>query len=238
MWLKFPFPAVFIFILMLPIMALADGFGINATRLIYPAGTESISVSLRNTTKTLPYLVQSRVSRSLDGATPAPFQVRPPLFRLEASSANQVRIVAIKANFPEDRESLFYFLSTAIPASSVPQHDNQQNLVSGSTQFGIGNTIKLFYRPLNLSGSSVDAQRGLQISRVAKGIEIRNPSPYFVSFASIRVGGQTLKLDSPEALMLAPFSRHTYPLSSVQGPVHWQTINDEGGVNAFTSHLP
>ena len=58
---------VSILMLILPVMASANGFGINATRLIYPANAESISVSLRNTMQTLPYLVQSRVSRSSDG---------------------------------------------------------------------------------------------------------------------------------------------------------------------------
>jgi fimbrial chaperone protein len=235
---KFSSSVVSILMLMLPVMASANGFGINATRLIYPANAESISVSLRNTMQTLPYLVQSRVSRSSDGVTSAPFQVRPPLFRLEPGSTNQVRIVAIKTNLPEDRESVFYFLATAIPASTAPKHDSQQSLVSGTTQFGIGNTIKLFYRPSHLPGSSEDAQRGLQISRVSEGIEISNPSPYFVSFASIQVGGHTLKLDSSEALMLAPFGKHIYPLSSAQGQVRWKTINDEGGVNAFTYNLP
>lgn len=235
---QYSFSTVLIFILMMPIVVLADGFGINATRLIYPAGAESISVSLRNTMKALPYLVQSRVSRSVDGATPAPFQVRPPLFRLDPDSTNQIRIVALSSPFPEDRESVFYFLTTAIPASTAPQRGSQQNSVNGMAQFGIGNIIKLFYRPSNLSGTSDEAQRDVQISRVAGGVQIINSSPYFVSFASIQVGGHTLKLDSSEALMLAPFGKHIYPLSSAQGQVRWKTINDEGGVNAFTYDLP
>lgn len=234
---KFFSSAVLMLSLMLPAIVLADGFGINTTRLIYPAGSDSISVSMRNTMKTLPYLIQSRMSSSQDGSTLAPFQVRPPLFRMDPDSTNQVRIVAKHTHFPEDRESVFYFIATAIPASTAPKSTNLQYRVSGTTQFGVGNTIKLFYRPDNLAGTSRDAQQGLQITRVAGGIEISNPSPYFVSFASIQVDGRSLKLDSPESLMLPPFGRHIYPVSPVKGQIRWETINDEGGINAFTYSL-
>lgn len=235
---KFFSLACLMFILMLPTRALADGFGINATRLIYPADSDSISVQLRNTMKTLPYLVQSRVSSSMDGATPAPFQVRAPLFRLDPDSTNLVRIIAQNPDLPADRESIFYFISTAIPASTAPKDNSQQSRVSGNVQFGVGNVIKLFYRPANLPGTPHDAQQGLQISRVAYGIKISNPSPYFVSFASIHLDDHPLKLDSPEASMLQPFGSQTYSVSSAKSQVRWQVINDGGGLNAFTYILP
>lgn len=213
--------------------AWADGFGINATRLIYPQDADSISVTVRNTMKNQPYLVQARVSKTVDGTQPASFVVRPPLFRLEPGATNQIRIAAAGLKLPVDRESIFYFHASAIPASQVPKPGDKTARVHGSAQFGVGNIIKLFYRPTSLSGSSDNAQKNLQISRVAGGLKVSNPSAYHVSFAGIKVAGKSLKLDAPGASMLAPFSSHIYPTPHTAGLVSWQTLNDVGGINEF-----
>jgi len=234
----FPVFSSLAFLLTCPTLVWADGFGINATRLIYLQDANSISVTVRNTMKAVPYLVQARVTASVDGQGTAPFQVRPPLFRMEPDSTNQIRVVAQGANLPADRESVFYFQATAIPASTAPRRDTPQNDVNGMARFGVGNTIKLFYRPSGLPSTSQAAQRGLQFSRVKEGLAVRNSSPYYVSFATVTVGGQKLKLETPADLMLAPFASHIFSTSAVSGPVRWQTINDEGGVDAFTQDLP
>lgn len=225
-------------LLVTPVLVQASGFGINATRLIYPQEARSISVTLRNTLTTAPYLVQVGVSCAQSGHVSAPFLVTPPLFRLEPGSVNQVRIAIQGARLPADRESVFYFQASAIPASTAPTSGNQGGGVHGTAQFGVGNIIKLFYRPADLPSSSTAAQQDLQFSRAQGGLQVSNPSPYFVSFASISVGGKKLRLDTSEALMLRPFGSHTYPATALRGPVKWQTINDEGGINAFSRELP
>lgn len=229
----FPLFSLMLSLVAAPLVAQAEGFGINATRLIYPQGSPSISVEVRNTLTATPYLVKTGISHLQHKYEAAPFAVTPPLFRLEPNSTNQIRIVAHSVNAPSDRESVFYFHASAIPASAQPESDNQRAGVSGNVQFGVGNIIKLFYRPSGLPSSSAVAQRDLQFSRVKNGIQVSNHSPYFVSFANLKVGGQSLKLDSPEALMIAPFSSHTYPSSVTKGAVQWTTINDEGGTNVF-----
>lgn len=218
--------------------ALADGFGIDASRLIYPQGADSISVSVRNTTTSQPYLVQARVSRAQASYQPAPFIVRPPIFRLEPGTTNLLRISAQNTNAPTDRESLFYFHASAVPASNAPTDQYGTGKVHGVTQFGVGSIIKLFYRPSALPSTSREAQENLKFSRVASGIKAENTSPYFISFASIQVGGQNIRLDTPEKLTMAPFSHQVFTTSATRGDVRWQTINDEGAVNAFTQTLP
>lgn len=222
----------------LPATSLADGFGINASRLIYPQGTDSISVSVRNTTASQPYLVQARVSRAQASYQPAPFIVRPPIFRLEPGTVNQLRISAQHIDTPTDRESLFYFHASAVPASNTPGEQHSASKVHGATQFGVGSIIKLFYRPNALPSTSRAAQENLQFSRVDGGIKAENASPYFISFASLQVGGQTIRLDTPEKLTIAPFSHQIFKTNAARGDVRWQTINDEGVVNAFTQTLP
>lgn len=217
---------------------LAAGFGINATRLIFPENAENISVSVRNTQPELSYLVQTFLSTSQEGHETTPFMVTPPLFRLESNSVNQLRITGSGAGLPKDRESVFYFHATAIPASKAPKALQQSSGVQGGAQFGVGNIIKLFYRPSGLPSNSASAQKTLQFSKLNNALKVINPSPYFVSLAGLTYGGQSIKLDTPAALMIAPFGTHTYPTTVKQGVIEWTTINDQGGVDAFKQSLP
>lgn len=219
----------------------AEGFGINVTRLIYPEGAASINVAVRNTLSQQPYLVQVAVSGKPDTQTSTPFVVTPPLFRLEPKSVNQLRIAFSGASLPSDRESVFYFHATAIPASAQTDASQLRKDVQAQVRFGVGSIIKLFYRPASLTGSSTPAQKGLVFTREAAGVKVSNPSPYFVNMAGLTVGGKKLALDTPAALMLAPFGSHTWSVKSplAKGsPVQWQTINDNGGIDAFNTVLP
>ncbi|MBC3219661.1 fimbrial biogenesis chaperone [Serratia fonticola] len=215
----------------------ADGFGINATRLIYPENASSISLTLRNTQPHTPYLVQTSISRQQQTLEAAPFSVTPPLFRLEPMSVNQLRIAFTGASLPGNRESVFYLHAKAIPASMQVEASQPDNGVQGSARFGVGNIIKLFYRPTGLRGSAEEAQKGLQFTRVPGGLKVSNPSPYFVSLAMLEVDGKKLALDTSAALMLAPEGSHTWPVAGVR-KVKWQTINDTGGTSAFNATLP
>lgn len=219
----------------------AAGFGINATRLIYPQAANSIAAELRNTQSSEPLLVQVGVSDSPEARASAPFAVTPPLFRLEPQSVNQVRILRTGSELPADRESVFYFHATAIAASKLPEKAHAPGDALANARFGVGSVIKLFYRPAGLGGSSAAAQKNLQFSRQAGSLRVTNPSPYYVSFAGLQVAGKPLPLKTPAALMLAPRGSHTWP---VNGPlpagsrVTWQTINDSGGHSDHSATLP
>lgn len=219
----------------------AEGFGINATRLIYPANTGSISVAVRNTHTKVPYLVQAKISSAQDKQTPAPFAVTPPLFRLDPQSTNELRIAFTGAALPSDRESVFYLHTTAIPSSSALDPSENVNDVYGGARFGVGNIIKLFYRPQGLQGTSAAAQQKLQFSIVPGGLKVSNPSPYYINLDDLRIAGQKLALNQPAAMMLVPFGSHTWSVKSAlsaNSKVEWKTINDIGGINAFSAVVP
>lgn len=215
----------------------AEGFGINATRLIYPQGAKSIAVTVRNTMPALPYLVQANISLTMDGNEKTPFWLTPPIFRLEPNSTNQLRIAINHPHLPHDRESVFYLNTRAIPASQKGPVNSPAQNVSGAIQLGVGTIIKVFYRPVDLAGSSAQAQQGLKFSVSAKGLSVNNPSPYFVSLAGLTFNGKPLSLVSAEAMMIAPFGSHTYPTTVAKGKVAWRTINDQGGIDGFEYSL-
>lgn len=222
-----------------PLMTQAAGFGIDATRLIYPQSASSISVSVRNTETSTPYLVKASVGQSTSDATSSAFDLTPPLLRLDPGSTSQIRILARNvSNLPKDRESVFYFHASAIPASQANNGEGQSDAAQGAVHFGVGSIIKIFYRPNGLPGTSAAAQQNLKFSRTGTGLQVHNPSPYYVSFGSVSVGGKKLVLKKAQEKMIAPFATQTLTASHVQGTVQWTTINDGGGTHAFSQKLP
>ncbi len=230
-------------LLVAPLVSISAGFGINATRLIYPEGTGSITVTVRNTLTHEPYLVQASVSTKQDRQATAPFVLTPPLFRLEPQSTNQLRIAFTGQPLPSDRESVFYLHATAIPASERLDSSRRLNDVQAQLRFGVGSIIKLFYRPASLNGASYSsaAQGGLKFSRVPGGLQLSNPSPFFISLAGVTADGKRLPLDTPDSLMVSPYGSYIWPVKTpltAHTRVQWQTINDSGGTDAFNATLP
>lgn len=215
-----------------PLCSWAGGVGINATRIIYTAQSKSVSTSVRNNDTKNTYLAQVNVSATPDGGD-APFIVTPPLFRLESGAQNQVRITKTGEGLPGDRESLFWFSMQAIP--SAKSLNGVPTRLVGAAQISLGTTIKLIYRP---QGLPMPPERGfglLQFSRAADGIKITNPSPYYVSFFSFKVGGREFISNSQPVKMVAPKSEVVMPAKNVQFPakVSWVAINDIGGELAY-----
>ncbi|TXE24867.1 molecular chaperone [Serratia marcescens] len=207
---------------------LADGVGINALRIIYPAKSHGVATTVRNTTKDDDYLTQVTVSSGMDGGD-APFITTPPIFRLAAKSENRVRIIKTGGNLPSDRESLFWFTMKAIPVSS--DGNTVDGKVNGAVQIGLGNMIKLFYRP---DGLPVPPEKGfcmLTFKQTSAGIDITNNSPYFVSFASFNVGGKERMSQTQPVKMVAPLSHEEMKVKGVHAPasIDWAAITDYGG---------
>ncbi|WP_417878278.1 molecular chaperone [Vibrio sp.] len=224
-----------------PMMGISAGFGINATRLVYPEGSGSITVTVRNTLTHEPYLVQASISTKQDKQVTAPFVLTPLLFRLEPQSTNQLRIAFTGQPLPTDRESVFYLHTTAIPASERLDPSRRLSDVQAQLRFGVGSIIKLFYRPASLSGASSAAQGGLKFSRVAGGLKLSNPSPFFISLAEVTADGKRLPLKTPDSLMVPPYGSYIWPGKTpltAHARVQWQTINDSGGIDVFNATLP
>nr|WP_246545349.1 molecular chaperone [Photorhabdus hainanensis] len=217
----------------------AEGVGINATRIIYRADSHAATASLRNSSKEAVYLMQMTVSSTPEGGKTAPFVVTPPLFRMEPGSQNQVRIIKTGQTLPTDRESLFWFTAQAIPLS--PESDTPSGKqITGSVQVALANTIKLMYRPHGLSVAPEQGFGSLRFKPTVEGITVTNPSPYYITFASLKVGGQELMTKQQKANMVSPFSVLSFPLKGAHYPakVSWTVINDLGGSSSYQGEIP
>jgi P pilus assembly chaperone PapD len=57
-------------------------------------------------------------------------------------------------------------------------------------QVNIKSKFKIFYRPNGLAGDPAKAWQQLKFSQSGGHLTVANPTPYFVSFYSVAVGGQ------------------------------------------------
>jgi chaperone protein EcpD len=213
---------------------------INTTRVIYPAQEREITLSLTNDEKTQPRLVQAWIDDGHVDTPPdqihVPFQLTPPMFRLDASKSQVLRIAYTheeSATNPvaKDKESLFWLNVLSVPPA--PANTKDQNLL----KFAIRTRIKFFLRPERLAGDPEQAPAQLQWKLVSDGagqaLEAYNPSAYHISFASITlvVNGQEVRSEAPP--MLAPGATGKYVLKDLtqvpsSAAIHFTTVNDYG----------
>ncbi len=200
----------------------AAGVVVGGTRVVYDAGKKEASISVRNPDTSRPYLIQSWIDNAREGdTTRVPFIITPPLFRLDAAQENVLRIVRAGGNLPEDRESVYWLNIKSIPATD--KNAVNQLLISVNTR------IKLFYRPKNLAGNAGDAYKTLHFSRQGGTLTARNPTPFYVSFASLSMGSQDIQHPG----MIAPMGTLSWPLATgAHGNVSWRAINEFGGTSA------
>lgn len=201
------------------------GVVVGGTRVVYEGAKKETSISVRNPEKATPYLIQSWIEDvSAAGTKKAPFIMTPPLFRLDGGQENVLRIIRTGGEIPQDKESVFWVNIKSIPSSE--QSDNNKLQISVKTR------IKLFYRPANLSGNVADAYKALTFTRSNNQLTVKNPSPYYVSFYQVSVGGKEIK----DAGMVAPHNSLTWTLPvGATGSVSWQAINDYGGISEVAS---
>ena len=194
------------------------GIVMGGTRVIYEEGKREASMSVTNADNAVPYLVQSWVDNySATKNNAPPFIVTPPLFRLDPEQKNVLRINFTGATLPMDRESVFWLNVKSISPSNK---DDANKL-----QVNIKSKFKIFYRPKNLPGDAEEAWQKLTFQTLGSSLVAHNPTPYFVSFFSLSVGGK--EIDEPG--MIGPLTRKEWPVNGA-GTIRWRAINDFGGI--------
>lgn len=203
------------------------GINLSRTRVIFQSTDSAQTLTVQNH-GSRPYLVQSAVVGSPQGREVAPFLTTPPLFRLEENSKNTLRILRKDdAALPADRESVFYFTAIAVPAMTEPKEAEDASLAA-RISVGIQNTIKLFYRPAGLPMTAEEAQGRLTFHLQDGSIEVRNPTPYFLTFSRLAFDGHDVAVRDVVP-MIPPFSQASYPVSGQVKQAQWTVINDYGG---------
>ena len=212
------------------LQAAEGGLRLAQTRVIFNADRKNVPAAIKNNGQQI-YLIKADVMNTPEGnnsALPvAPFMVTPPMFRLEKDSQSTVLIIRNgTASLPVDKESVFWLSFLAIPA--VSKNDRvQENMTSAQVSVGIRNVIKLFYRPAGLSPSFEEAQEKLAFNRDNKRVTVSNPTPYYLTLASLSFNGRAVNLQDNNP-MIAPFSSAVFPTEGAVSQVQWAVITDYG----------
>lgn len=193
---------------------------IGGTRLIYDGNKKESSLNLNNSEKD-PYLIQSWVESADSKTDKAPFIATPPLFRLDGGQENILRVVRAGGNLPADRESLFWMNIKSIPSMT---EDRQQDTL----QIAVKTRIKLIYRPAGLKGVPEQQTDKLVWTRLGDTLQVTNPTPFYMNFQQIKVGG----LDVKNVSYVAPMGSMNFKLPSgaKDSSVSWKIISDYGGI--------
>lgn len=229
-------------LLLLTTASAIAGISADTTRIIFQDHNVARGKSVGLTSSVAspsPYLVKAQMTRdSLGEDNQVPFVTTPSLFRLEPGSTSQVLIKKMPAELPKNRESLFYFRAVAMPAGQAGSLSSPP-AVAGSLQVATATVLKFFYRPASLAIPHSQAMSKLQFSADSQGLKVTNPTPYYITLSSLRVGATQLKLRMVEgSSMIAPYTSAIYPGVRGEGAVEWRAINDYGGTEIFHGKVP
>nr|WP_329702189.1 fimbria/pilus periplasmic chaperone [Scandinavium sp.] len=159
---------------------------LDRTRVIINGGEKSVSLSINNENKNLPYLAQGWMEDAQGNKITSPLMVLPPVQRIEAGARSQLKVQTSPAlrGLPQDRESLFYFNLREIPPRS-----NKPNTL----QIALQTRIKLFYRPEAIALDKTQAANGDWVEKVTLQREgdkfiVNNPTPYYLTIVEGSAG--------------------------------------------------
>lgn len=199
---------------------------LDRTRVIITSEDKSVSLTISNQNKQLPYLAQSWLEDDKGNKIQSPFSVLPPLQRVEPDKSSQIRIQSLPATakLPQDRESIFYFNVREIPPRSSKPN---------TLQLALQTRIKMFYRPAAIIPDNTSAPWAEQITlrRTGSQYVVVNPTPFYVTLIDVRAGKNSPSIDSFNPLMIAPKSSSeiNIPASSVGSSPVITYVNDYGG---------
>jgi chaperone protein EcpD len=196
---------------------------------VYPAQARDVSLKVENKGSE-PALVQAWIDDGDEASSPttarAPFAITPPVFRIDPGQAHTLRIVHVGDDVPKEREKLYWLNVLEIPPK--PGDADGKNIL----QFAFRHRLKLFHRPKGLSMSPERAAASLRWSVERDGgkarLRVDNPSPYHVSFNTVRLSTDDLGggMAGPEASIR--FSVPDAAGDARNAKVDFVTINDFG----------
>ena len=215
----------------------AAGVVVDGTRVVYPAAKREVTINIRNPGDA-PSLVQAWLDagdpHAKPGESKVPFVLTPPLFRLDPTKVQSLRVVYTHDPLPENRESLFWLNVLDIPPRAAANSDAPNQL-----DLAFKHRMKVFFRPVGLAGSAADAPARLTWKLLSKdgklvGIEANNPTAYHVSLVQVTAtaGGHPVNV---KADMVDPFASRSFelpdPVAAPNGTVaiEYLFVNDYGG---------
>jgi chaperone protein EcpD len=221
------------------------GVVITGTRVIYPASHKEVTVKLNNNGG-LPALVQAWIDTGDMASSPssssAPFVLSPPVFRIDPSKGQSLRMMFTGSPLPQNKEAVFWLNVLEIPPAPEAASD------ANTLQMAFRSRIKIFFRPAGLPGDPTEAMGQIQwkLVRAAHGkhlaLQAFNPSAFHVSLANVSVVANSRHIASEDG-MVGPGETQTFDLKEPNAvvpagaSVEFNAINDYGALVPFEAPL-
>lgn len=217
-----------------PTSAQAD-MTIDTTRIIYLGGKRDVTFKVSNISNEQPSFVQLWLDDGNSSATAedavSPFNLTPPVARINAGASQVVRMVFTGEPLPPDRESIFYFNMLELP---------QKSAADNKLSFAVRTRIKVFYRPQGIKGEPANVLDQVTWKIVQKDkewvAEGSNPTPFYLSFFSLNLDDNEKFEFFVDGDMLPPMGKLSIRLGEVgkmkqsYKAIKVNYINDYGGV--------
>jgi len=227
------------------------------TRVVFPGDAPEVTVRLTNK-RTAPVLVEAWIERGdvALGQAPAadamtiPFEIVPPVFRLDAGRGQALRVHRVPGTAPEDRESLYWLNVFESPSVPAAQSGNAMHIA-------VRTRVKVFLRPPGLPGSAITAPDQL-VWRLADNdaqaafLHVDNPTPYHVTISRVALGSDaldlrgemvapfghvTLRLDAPTFDGTTPHADRRLQALRSRKTIEFHFVNDSGGAERRSGRL-
>nr|WP_235978966.1 molecular chaperone [Pseudomonas carbonaria] len=207
------------------------GVTAERTRVIFHEGQREASLLLVNLNP-YPVVTQAWIDDGALDSTPetaqAPLLPLPPLFRLEPGQQRSLRLLPTGQALPRDRETLYWLNLYEIP----PQPNEPLEAGQSRLTVTLRTQMKVLYRPRDLSPRAEEAPTRLAFSLDGDQLRVENPTPYFVTLASLQLLDGSDRLQIPGEL-LSPFSQQPLPLphrlpATASDEIRFTWIDDDG----------
>ena len=208
---------------------------LGATRIIYEGNNKEASVTVQNLGNS-ELLVQSWLDSDTDATASIPFAVTPPLAHMAGKSRQVLRVLFEGTGVPANKESVFW-----LNVQEIPQASEKENVL----QLAVRQRIKLFYRPVGLSGDIRLAPAELKWQVLPNGktttLRVSNPTNYHVSLVDLEIKGNQYTSTPTQGFMVAPGAEHDVTINTLPSTgaltLTVNSINDYGGKNLYSAAL-
>lgn len=193
---------------------------VMGTRVIFNASEKEQSVRINNVGGA-PALIQvwidSRKESKIEDKENVPFIINPPIARINTGKGKVLRIFPTEETaekYPKDRESMLWFNILDVPPEEADA--SSKNLMS----IAIRTRIKFFYRPAGLKSDLLTASQHVTwtMQKTPGGYRFTgsNNSPYFISYASLKLKGQDSELPGD---VIEPFTSKVFELKNANSAI-------------------
>lgn len=206
----------------------------TGTRIIYNESNKEKTVQFSNTGR-IPYIVDISINnKNMDISENKndTFISIPQIFKIEPQAGQIIKLIKLTDNLPNDKESVFYFNFSQIPATTEEQSSQNQLALLFNSQ------VKIFYRPKSIENKENTLDE-LFVSKEKNKLKINNESPFHIVIKEASLIAGKDKFPLAQSVMLSPKSVYYWdnPLKKQTNrdvKIEFDIINDYGSSQLYS----